>query len=115
MSHCTLSEVVRLPDASHEVTLEQLHAKAKRQLDSDDVVIEFSRDIVHKLVCPSCKAEEEVFAALGSLPYSRGACPVDGVMRAVITAHSFEGSGALAGRTLDQLGLPPVAVFVARS
>ncbi len=115
MSHYTFSEVVRLADSSHELTLEQLHTRAKRQLDSDDVVIEFSRDIVHKLVCPSCKAEEEVFAALGSLPYSRGACPVDGVMRAVITAHSFEGSGALAGRTLDQLGLPRLDVFVARS
>jgi adenylyltransferase/sulfurtransferase len=115
MSHYTFSEVVRLPDTSHEVTLEQLHAKAKRQLDSDDVVIEFSRDIVHKLVCPSCKAEEEVFAAVGSLPYSRGACPADGIMRAVITAHSSEGSGPFAGRTLDQLGLPRFDVFVARS
>jgi molybdopterin/thiamine biosynthesis adenylyltransferase len=115
MSHYTFSEVVRLADASHEVRLEQLHARAKRQLDSDDVVIEFSRDIVHKLVCPSCKTEEEVFAPLGSLPYSRGVCPADGTMRAVITAHSFEGSGPFAGRTLDQLGLPRFDVFVARS
>ena len=115
MSHYTFSEVVRLADASHDVTLAQLHARAKQQLDSDDVVIEFSRDIVHKLVCPSCKTEEEVFAPLGSLPYSRGACPKDGTMRAVITAHSFEGSGPFAGRTLDQLGLPRFDVFVARS
>ena len=115
MSHYTFSEVERLSDASHEVTLEQLHSRAQRQLDSDDVVIEFSRDIVHKLVCPSCQTEEEVFAAAGSLPYSRGACPADGAMRAVITAHSFAGRGPLGGRTLDQLGLPRFDVFVARS
>ncbi|HWX53244.1 MAG TPA: ThiF family adenylyltransferase [Verrucomicrobiae bacterium] len=115
MSHYTLAEVVALPEASRELTLDQLRRKAQQQLDSQDVTIEFSRDVIHKLVCPGCNAEEEIFVAVGSVPYSRGKCPADGQMRAVITAHSYEGHGPFAGRTLDQLGLPPFDVFVARS
>jgi molybdopterin/thiamine biosynthesis adenylyltransferase len=115
MSHYTFSDLVRLHETSHELTLAQLLERARQQLGSEDVVIEFSRDIIHKLACPGCGAEEELFAAVGTVPYSQGKCAACGQMRAVITAHSYSGTETFGVRTLDRLGLPLFDVFTARS
>jgi adenylyltransferase/sulfurtransferase len=131
MSHYTFAEVEQLAETSHELTLAQLLERARRQLNSSDVVLEFSRDIIHKLACPGCGAstperakaarsgdpgaEEELFAAVGTVPYGRGKCPTCGQMRAVITAHSYTGAESFGQRTLDRLGLPLFDVFTARS
>src|SRR5205807_4008788 len=88
---------------------------ARRQLGSQSVILEFSRDIIHKLACPGCGAEEELFAAVGTVSYARGKCPACGQMRTVITAHSYTGAEAFGERTLDRLGLPLFDVFTARS
>jgi hypothetical protein len=71
--------------------------------------------VIHKLACPGCGAEEELFAAVGTVPYARGKCPACGQMRAVITAHSYAGTEAFGERTPVQLGLPVFDVFSARS
>jgi adenylyltransferase/sulfurtransferase len=76
---------------------------------------EFSRDIVHKLVCPKCGAEEERFAPVGSIAFAEGRCAKDGQMRAVVTIHNYSGSEPYGARTLDQLGLPLFDIFTARS
>jgi len=115
MSHYTFAEVVSVAQPSRELTVEQLLAHARKDLGTQDVVLEFSRDVIHKLVCPGCGAEEELFAPVGAVPYARGKCPVDGQMRAVITAHSYSGKEPFGGRTLDRLGLPVFDVFTARS
>jgi len=115
MSHYTFAEVVRLSEASRDLTLSQLLARAQRELGSQDVVVEFSRDVIHKLACPGCGAEEELFAAVGAVPYSRGKCATDGQMRAVITAHSYSGNEKFGDMSLDRLGLPLFDVFTARS
>ncbi len=115
MSHHTFAEVIALPQASRELTLEQLLGVARQELGSQEVTIEFSRDVIHKLVCPACNAEEELFSAVGTVAYAQGRCPKDGQMRAVITAHSYSGTESFGGRMLDQLGLPLFDVFAARS
>lgn len=115
MSHHTFAEVDPLRERSHELTLAQLLDRARRQVGSQDVVIEFSRDVIHKLACSGCGAEEELFAAAGTVPYARGKCPACGQMRAVITAHSYSGQESFGTRTLAQLGLPAFDVFTARS
>jgi adenylyltransferase/sulfurtransferase len=115
MSHYTLGDLVRLQETSRELTPAQLLERARRELGSQDVVLEFSRDIIHKLACPGCGAGEELFAAVGTVPYARGKCPACGQMRAVITAHSYSGSESYGERALDQLGLPLFDVFTARS
>ena len=115
MSHYTFAEVIQLQQASRELTLSQLLERARRDLASENVVLEFSRDVIHKLVCPGCSAEEELFAAVGTVPYARGKCLADGQMRAVITAHSYSGNEKFGGLTLDRLGLPLFDVFTARS
>jgi adenylyltransferase/sulfurtransferase len=115
MSHHTFAEVISLSERSRDLTLAQLLARARQHLGSDEVIVEFSRDVIHKLACPGCGAEEELFAAVGTVPYARGKCAACGQMRAVVTAHSYSGVETFGGRTLDQLGLPLYDVFSARS
>lgn len=115
MSHYSLAEIVSLPNASQEMTLAQLHERAQHDLNSKNVILEFSRDVIHKLSCPGCGAEEELFSAVGKVTYAQGRCAADGQMRAVITAHSYSGTETYGNRTLDQLGLPLFDVFSARS
>jgi hypothetical protein len=115
MSHYTLPEIVHLPEAAGDLTLEQLGARAQRDLESENVVIEFSRDILYKFVCPACRREEERFAAAASLGLSAAKCPVDGQLRSVETLHSYSGEPALAQKRLDQLGLPLLDLFLARN
>ncbi len=78
MSHYTFSEVMRLDETSRDLTLAQLLTRARRDLGSQEAILEFSRDVIHKLVCPGCGAEEELFAAVGTVPYARGTCSRDG-------------------------------------
>ena len=82
---------------------------------AEDVVVEFSRDIVHELECPVCGTKEEIFAPVGSVKYERGRCPRDGQMRAVKTIHGYDRSEDFGKRSLDKLGLPLFDVFTVRT
>ncbi len=115
LSHHRLETVVRLGRCSSATTLGELHEIACRDLASEEVVLDFSRDVIERLVCPECAAEEEVFAPVGAVPYEAGRCPHDGAMRSVLTTHSYDGGGRLKDRTLDRLGLPLFDLFSARS
>jgi molybdopterin/thiamine biosynthesis adenylyltransferase len=115
MSHYTLGEVVPLAERSHDLTLAGLLQRARRDLRAQEVTLEFSRDVIHKLSCPRCHAEEELFSAVGTVPYARGKCPACGEVRVVITAHGYDGTESFGARPLDSLGLPLYDVFVARS
>jgi hypothetical protein len=115
MSHHTLEQIVALPQPSGSLTLDRLLASAQKELGSKEVTLEFSRDVVHKLACNGCGREEELFAAVGTVPYGRGKCPSCGEMRSVITVHGYTGNETFGERPLDQLGLPLFDVFTARS
>lgn len=114
MSHYTLAVIARLPEASSDMKLHHLWLRAKSDLQAEDVVIEFSRDVIEKFVCPACKREQSVFAAAGSVVYDDGACPHDGERRVVKTIHSYSGQEAHGGLLLSELGLPLFDIFVAR-
>jgi molybdopterin/thiamine biosynthesis adenylyltransferase len=114
-SHYTLEENVRLPQRSSELTLHSLHERACRDLASQQVAIEFSRDVISSLDCPACGESQQVLVPVGSVTSNMGRCLRDGEMRVVRTVHSYDGASELGGRTLDQLGLPPFDLFIARS
>lgn len=114
-SHYTLEDIVRLPQRSSELTLQSLHERACLDLASEQVAIEFSRDIISSLDCPTCGQVQQLFVPVGSVSSEAGRCPRDGRMRVVRTVHGYEGTAELGGRTLDQLGLPPFDLFIARS
>jgi len=115
MSHYTLPQSVHLRECSDELTLAQLHERAQSDLKSSTVVIEFSRDVVQKFVCPACNEEEELYQAVGSVPFERAKCHNDGQLRTVVSLHSYSGEAELAEKRLSRLGLPPLDVFVARA
>jgi adenylyltransferase/sulfurtransferase len=115
MSHYTLAEIARLPEASSEMRLHDLWLHARSDLHAEDVAIEFSRDVIEKFVCPACNREQSVFAAAGSVLYEDGACPHDGERRVVKTIHSYSGHEEYGERLLSQLGLPLFDIFVARN
>jgi len=115
LSHFTFSDVSELPQKSSELTLEDLRLRGAKDLRATDVVVEFSRDIVHELECPQCGTREERFVPLGTIRYQEGRCPRDGQMRVVKTIHSYSGSEVFGSRTLDQIGLPLYDVFSVRT
>jgi adenylyltransferase/sulfurtransferase len=115
MSHYTLPEIIALPESSDDLTLDHLWRRAAKNLSSDQIVIEFSRDVIHKLTCPACNQEQEILAPVGSVSYEDGRCPADGNMRIVQAIHSYDGSQPFGSRKLTQLGLPQFDIFTARS
>ena len=115
MSHYSLPRIVHLAEASGDLTLDDLLNRARADLGSPDVGVEFSRDVLQKFVCPECHEEEELYQPLGSVAFEASRCPKDGHLRSVISLHSFVGEAELAKRTLNRLGLPPLDIFVARA
>jgi len=121
MSHASLENIVELSECSSEITLAELMRRGQEYLGASETVIEFSRDIVRRLRCPRCGATEELFAPVGSVDRSRGRCSVcsrdsaEPQMRIVDLLTGYRGEPELAGRTLDQLGLPLFDVFTVRS
>lgn len=114
MSHYTVPEIVHLAESSEQLTLQQLRKRAQADLAAEEVVIEFSRDVVQRFVCPSCKTEEEKFASMGTIPFEAARCPKDGQLRAVISVHSYTGTEDFGPRRLSDLGLPLLDLFIAR-
>ncbi len=115
MSHYVAEKVTELPECSADLTLDDLLQRARHDLAAEDALVEFSRDIVHRLECPNCGAVEDVLAPVGSISLDRGKCPRDGTVRRVITVHNYSGGSELGKRTLDRLGLPLFDLFTARS
>jgi len=115
MSHYTLPQIVHVDESSDELTLSALRQRAQQDLGRSEVVIEFSRDVVQKFVCPGCNAEEEMYEPVGSIPFERAKCKNDGQLRTVISLHSYSGEEEIGGRTLNRLGLPLLDVFTART
>jgi adenylyltransferase/sulfurtransferase len=115
MSHYTLPQVVHLAESSDELTLAGLRERAVSDLASPEVVIEFSRDVVQKFVCPACTEEEDIYEPVGSVPFERARCGKDGQLRSVISLHSYSGEKELGDKLLSSLGLPLLDVFLARS
>jgi molybdopterin/thiamine biosynthesis adenylyltransferase len=115
MSHYTIPEIVELAERSSELTLRALFERAARDLGSRQITVEFSRDVIHKLVCPTCGEQQELFAPVGAVRYEDGRCPRDGQMRAVETARGYTGAESYGARALDKLGLPSFDIFLARN
>jgi adenylyltransferase/sulfurtransferase len=120
LSHYQFERIVRLPERSADLTLGDLMDSACKALGTDNITLEFSRDVIWKLVHPHTGAEEERFAPLGSIRYEEGRDREDGTLREVVTCHGFhrEELRALpqwAQRPLAETGLPPYDAFVARS
>ena len=114
MSHYVFPRIVHLPEKSKDLTLKDLRTRAQVDLGSEDVTIEFSRDVLQKFACPACNEEEEKFRPVGTIPVEDARCKKDGQLRAAISIHTYMGEEELGGRLLSHLGLPLLDAFIAR-
>jgi molybdopterin/thiamine biosynthesis adenylyltransferase len=115
MSHETFDNIVEVPEASEQLTLNALWQRACTDLDCDNATIDFGLDIVQKLKCPNCGVEHNMYQPVGEISTAEGRCPADGSMREVIAIHGYTGSEAYGSFTIKELGIPPFDVLVARS
>ena len=113
-SHDILDEIVVLDVQSDQITVSELCSRA-RTLLGDDVVLELGRDMLEKLRCPKCGAEEPLFTSLSRISVDKAMCPSchDG-RREVITFYKVDGTEAFADRTLRDIGIPPFDVIICR-
>jgi molybdopterin/thiamine biosynthesis adenylyltransferase len=115
MSHFTWNRLTAIEERSCDLTLKQLRSRVQQDLCTEEITIEFSRDIIHRLVCPTCEAVQTLFAPVGTLGLEEGRCPRDGQIRRVVTLHNYSGEAELAELRLDKLGLPLFDIFIGRS
>ncbi len=114
-SHETLDEIIPLDAKAATITVGGLLAEARRRL-GPAAELELARDVLEKLVCPKCKEEETLFASLGRVSAEKANCPhCPGVRREVVTFYKIRGTESFLGRTLAEIGVPPLDILIART
>ena len=114
-SHDPLEKVIPMDWSADTTTLSEALAEAKRLL-GPSAQLELARDVLEKMVCPKCRAEEKLFVSLGQVKSDKAACPACGTARReVITFYKIRGSEAFLDRTLAQIGVPPFDILIART
>jgi adenylyltransferase/sulfurtransferase len=118
-SHDPLAEVVSLEAGADTITLAELLEEARRRL-GPKAELELGRDVLQKLVCPQCGAEEEMFRSLGRVSADLAWCPAcrgkgDEARREVVTFYKVRGGEPFLGRTLAGIGVPPFDIVIARN
>ena len=113
-SHETLEQIIPLEMRADSSTATELLAEARRLLGAE-AELELARDVLEKLVCPSCQRQEHLFASLGRVSAERAFCPhCPGVRREVITFYKIRGQESFLDRPLSQIGVPAFDVLIAR-
>jgi hypothetical protein len=78
--------------------------------------LELARDVLEKMVCPACRAEEPLFVSLGRVKSDKAKCPGCGAAtREVVTFFKVRGTEAFLDRTLADIGVPPFDILIART
>jgi len=115
LAHETFGEIVELPQKSSEMTLGEILARAKTDLDPD-ATLEFSREILEQLECVQCDRRDPVFTSLGKVTENDARCETCGNIRFPRMMH---GVGADRPDLLDksplEVGLPPYDIIIGRS
>lgn len=115
LSHDPISNVIELPHGADSITLSDL-LKIARENAGADATLDLGRDVLHKLICPTCHREEEMFTSLGKVSAEAGPCPhCPDVMRDVRTFHTITGKEDFLARTPAKIGIPPFDIVLARS
>jgi adenylyltransferase/sulfurtransferase len=114
-SHDPVERVVAMPWSAESTTVADALAECRRLL-GPTAELELARDVLHKMVCPSCRAEEELFVSLGKVKSDKAACPSCGAARREVeTFYKVRGTEPFLSRTLAQIGVPPFDILIART
>jgi molybdopterin/thiamine biosynthesis adenylyltransferase len=114
-SHDTLEKIVPMPWSVHTTTVGEALAEAKKLLGSS-AELELGRDVLEKMVCPACHAEESLFLSLGQVKSDKAACPKCGAgRRELVTFFKIRGGESFIDKTLAQTGVPAFDILIART
>ena len=114
-SHDILEEIVTLDEGVDTITPRELLSRAQAML-GPKAELELAREVLEKLICPTCKSEEQIFASLGKVSGDKVWCPrCDKVRREVVTFHKIRGHESFIDRPLAEIGVPAFDVILARS
>jgi molybdopterin/thiamine biosynthesis adenylyltransferase len=114
-SHDPLDEVIALDAKASTMTVRAMLDKA-RSILGPTAELELGRDILEKLICPKCKAEETLFASLGKVTADKAWCPAcKDSRREVQTFHKIRGREAFMDQSLASIGVPAFDILVSRN
>ncbi len=114
-SHEILEHVVSLDASAESITAGDLLAEARQRLGKD-TQLELAREVLEKLVCPTCGREEKLFASLGRVSADKANCPhCPGARREVRTFHKIVGKEDFLALPLSRIGVPAFDIVIARN
>ncbi len=113
-SHWTYGEITELPEHTAGTTLGEMLALVRADL-GDAAVLELDQEIVLGLECPACQTHTDVFRPLSRVSFDEGLCPACGELRQVDMTHVISGEEPFLGRTLREIGVPPLHIIRARN
>jgi molybdopterin/thiamine biosynthesis adenylyltransferase len=114
LSHETLSQIHSLDAGADDLPIGDLLSEAHRLLPGS--TLELSRDVLQSLDCPRCGQSEELFVSLGKVRAEKALCPrCPGVRREVKTFFQIGNNPGFLGKTLGQIGVPPLDIVIARN
>lgn len=113
-THDMPEEIITLPNRTDRMRVSELQEIAYKLLGTE-TELELGRDLLEKLVCPSCKSEEEMFVSLGKVKKSAAACPDCGTEREVRSFYLIRGNVDFADRTFAEIGVPKFDIVWARN
>lgn len=113
-SHDRLGPLFRLDRGAAEFSVGEVLERARRRF-GDGASVDLSRDVVHRLECPSCGRSDPAGGVVGSFSESAAACPACGAHRVALPVNSLcEGCGVDPHRTLADIGVPPYDILAVR-
>jgi adenylyltransferase/sulfurtransferase len=114
-SHEILEQIVALDMRAGKNTANELLAEARR-LIGNGAELELTRDVLEKLVCPTCGKQEPMFSSLGRVRSDKAFCPdCKDVRREVVTFYKLRGDESFLDRPLGEIGVPPFDIIIARN
>jgi adenylyltransferase/sulfurtransferase len=114
-SHDPLEQIIRKDWKASTTTVGQALEEARKLL-GPAAELEFARDVLEKMVCPACKAEEQLFVSLGRVKSDKAKCPSCGAgAREVVTFFKVRGTESFLDRTLADVGVPAFDILIART
>ena len=113
-SHDPLERIIAMPWSVATTTVGAALAHVRHLLGAN-ADLELGRDVLEKMVCPSCQAEESMFVSLGRVNADKAICPACGGKREPVTFFKIRGSETFLDRTLGQIGVPAFDILIARS
>jgi molybdopterin/thiamine biosynthesis adenylyltransferase len=114
-SHDPLEKIIPMNWRARTTTVGQALAEARKLL-GPAAELELARDVLEKMVCPNCRAEEQLFVSLGRVKSDKAKCPACGAAtREVVTFFKVRGTESFLDRTLADIGVPPFDILIART